>query len=443
MSRLPLFYGWVLVGTIATLLMATAGARFLFGVVLKPVSEQYGWDRTALTGAVLINMIALSICQPFTGLLSDRLGPKRVLIGGTALIGAMLIPLSYASELWQIYLLYGVIGAIGFAATSPVNTTTLVNRWFRHRRGTALSIATSGSALGQLVVVPVATWTLTLTDWATTYRGLAMILLLVMVPLGLYLLRDRPVDMGEALDGRDEVVTSTPRSRSRHWQPEDSFVALDPPSCSLTRSLKTAEFWLLSHGFLVCGFTMAFANTHFMAYADDMGMPVMMAADIVALVAVFSVIGTILLGVLADRYLRPPVLAFTYALRGVSFLLLFLLPSGPPVFVYAIVLGISWSATTPLTAAITADRYGRENLGLIFGTMFTFMNLGAGAGAFLDGVIYDAMGHYDLALLINGVLGLSAAAAAVCVPWRPNLDAGDPAGVMRGARRAAMPLSAD
>ncbi|MDP9368962.1 MAG: MFS transporter [Chloroflexota bacterium] len=443
MSRLPVFYGWVLVGTVATLLMATAGARFLYGVVLKPVSEQFGWDRTSLTGAVLINMIALSICQPFTGLLADRLGPKRVLIGGTALIGAMLVPLSYASQLWQIYLLYGLIGAIGFAATSPVNATTLVNRWFLHRRGTALSIATSGTALGQLVVVPVATWTLTLTDWETTYRVLAVILLLVMVPLGIFLLRDSPAYVADETGDRRNVLPRAPSPRFGRRPPGDLAVPFEPPSCSLTSSLKTPEFWLLSHGFLVCGFTMAFANTHFMAYADDMGMHAMMAADVVAVVALFSVIGTILLGLLADRYARPPILALTYALRGVSFLLLFLLPAGPPIFVYAIVLGVSWSATTPLTAAIAADRYGRANLGVIFGTMFTFMNLGFGVGAFLDGVIYDATGHYDLALLINAVLGLSAAAAAALVPWRLTLDGEAGAHSMPDEKGSAAALTAD
>ncbi len=443
MTRLPVFYGWVLVGTVATILMATSGARFLYGVVLKPVSEQYGWDRTSLTGVVLINMVALSICQPFMGLLADRLGAKRVLVGGTALIGAMLVPLSYASQLWQVYLLYGVIGAIGFAATSPVNTTTLVNRWFLHRRGTALSIATSGTALGQLIVVPVATWTLTRTDWETTYRGLAVILLLVMVPLGFFLLRDSPSDVDDVTDGRRASLHRTGGSEVSRRPLRDSLAASDLPSYSLTDSLRTPEFWFLSYGFLVCGFTMAFANTHFMAFADDMGMHPMMAADVVAVVAVFSVIGTVLLGFLADRYARPPILSLTYALRGMSFLLLFLLPVGSPIFVHAIVLGVSWSATTPLTAAIAADRYGRAHVGVIFGTMFTFMNLGAGAGAFLDGVIHDLTGHYDLALLINAVLGLSAAATAALVPWRAPLDRGVPADRRPGANGPALPLSAD
>jgi MFS family permease len=134
------------------------------------------------------------------------------------------------------------------------------------------------------------------------------------------------------------------------------------------------------------------------------------ATTAISVTAVFSIAGTIVLGVLADRTDRAPVLALTYALRGVSFFLLYAFGTGPLVYVYAVVLGVSWSATTPLTAAIAADVYGRRNLGVIFGTMFMAMNLGFGIGAFLDGVIFDEIGHYRPALVINGLAGLSAAA---------------------------------
>ena len=399
-ERGPVYYGWVVVGAIATILMATAGARFLYGVVLKPVTVQFGWERAALTGAVTLNTVMLSVMQPLIGMFADRVGPKLVLIGGTALIALVLIPLSMVNALWQVYLLYGVIGAIGFAATSPVNITTLVNRWFDRRRGTALSIATAGTALGQLVVVPAATWTLTMTDWQTTYRVLAGVLLLVMVPLGFFLLRDQPARHG------DLATTARPGTREAVLNADG-----ETTSDTLAVALRTPVFWLLAWGFVACGFTMAFANTHFMAYADDMEMHAMTAANVVSVTAIFSVLGAVVLGLVADRRRRPPVLALTYALRGIAFLILFAIPDGPLVFLYALVLGVSWTATTPLTAAIAADRFGRKHFGVIFGTMFTAMHLGFGIGALLDGLIYDAFGAYRVALVINGIIGLSAAAA--------------------------------
>jgi MFS family permease len=161
---------------------------------------------------------------------------------------------------------------------------------------------------------------------------------------------------------------------------------------------------------------MSFAIVHFLPYADDMGMGEVRAANVVAVTSVFSIGGSILLGLAADRKSRSHVLGLTYFLRGISFLLLLALPKDNLIFMYALVLGISWTATTPLTAAISADLYGRTNLGVIFGTLFTFMNLGFGVGSLLDGVIYDVAGGYNIALMINATLGILAAISVLGVP---------------------------
>jgi len=359
--------------------------------VLKPVSEEFGWSRTDLSAVVLINMLVLSACQPFIGELVDRYGSRRVLLTGIAALVLTLVPISFARQLWHWYLLAGVLTAFGIAATSPVNITSLISGWFTRRRGTAMAIATSGSAFGQLVIVPAAAFTVDRTDWQTVYRLLAVVLLVAILPLAFGFIREAP----GAQAARDRGEEETGRT--------------------LREALDSPPFWLLAFGFFVCGFTMAFATTHFLAYADDMGMAPVDAANVVAVTAVFSIAGSVLLGLAADRRPRQHVLAVTYALRGIAFVFLLLLPTGPLTYIYAVVLGISWTATTPLTAAITADLYGRRRLGVIFGTMFTFMNIGFGAGSFLDGVVYDMTGGYDAALVANAALGLLAAAAVVGV----------------------------
>lgn len=384
-------YGWVIVATIAVTMMIASGARFLFGVVLKPLSEEYGWNRAELTGAVMVAMIVLSVCQPLVGILVDRYGPKRILVAGLALLGLALIPLSFATSLWHIYLLYGVLTSLGLAAASPVMATSLVGRWFQEKRGLAMSMATSGSAFGQLLIVPLATWILTMTSWQITYRFMAVAILVIALPLSALVLRDAP------------AVAASPTAASEG-------------GVTLAQAMTHPAFWLLAFGFLVCGWTMAFPNTHFLAYADDMGMSVLHAANTISVTAIFSVVGSVLLGLAADRYQRRWILALTYALRGLAFLFLLLLPANNLIFVYGLVLGISWTATTPLTAAMAADRYGAEHLGVIFGSMFTFMNLGFGIGSFLDGVIFELSGGYTAALLVNVALGLIAAAAVAVVP---------------------------
>lgn len=386
-------YAWVVVTVLAVTLTIASGARFLFGVVLKPVSEEFGWNRAQLTGAVMLAMIVLSICQPLVGILIDRIGAKKILVGGIALLGFSLIPFSFATSLWQIYVLYGLLMSFGLAAASPVLATSIVGRWFTTRRGLAMSVATSGSAFGQLLIVPIATWIMLTTSWQTTYRVLAVALLAVAVPLSAIFLRDAPragTAAGEALPAEDGLT--------------------------LREAIAHPAFWILAFGFVVCGWTMAFPNTHFLAYADDMGMSVLHAANTISATAIFSIVGSVLLGLAADRFRRTSVLALTYALRGLAFLLLLLLPAGNLLYVYGLVLGISWTATTPLTAAIAADRYGPKHLGFIFGSLFTFMNLGFGFGSFLGGVIFEASGDYQTALLVNVALGLAAAIAAILVP---------------------------
>lgn len=395
-SRIDGKQGWVVVAAITTILTFTSGARLLPGIVLKPVTTEFGWSRSELMLAITINMVGLSILQPFLGLATDRFGARKILVGGTALLGLMLLPLSRATTLWQFYLLYGVVGAFALAAVSPVNVTSIVSGWFERRRGAALSISTSGSAFGQLMIVPAGTWLLTATTWPNLYLILAVILLVVMTPLSFVFVRS-------------SGLPATANSSKRHI-PEDPD---NNKSLKLGEAIAGSSFWLLAFGFFVCGFTMAFATAHFMAYADDMGMETTRAADIVAVTAIFSIAGSFLLGIAADHFDRRFVLSLTYGLRGLAYVLLWLLPVGPLLFVYAIVLGVSWTATTPLTAAISADLYGRKNIGLIFGVMFSFMNIGFGAGSFLDGLVYDTFGSYHAALLANAALGLLAALAVI------------------------------
>ena len=315
------------------------------------------------------------------------------------------------TQLWQVYLVYGLVMPLGLAAASPVLSTAIVGRWFQEKRGLAMSIATSGSAFGQLLIVPIATWIMVFSDWEMTYRIQAIAILAVSVPLSLLLLRDNP-------------AAGTVQAQA------------DQEGMTLREAVSNPAFWILGFGFIVCGWTMAFPNTHFMAYADDMGMSVLHAANAISVTAIFSVAGSVLLGMAADRYSRSNVLALTYALRGLAFLLLILLPGGNLIYLYGLVLGISWTATTPLTAAIAADRYGPRNLGLIFGSLFTFMNLGFGVGSFLDGVIYEYFGGYNGALAINVILGVIGAGLVLLLPrlaeergerWRPMTPSASPA----------------
>ena len=129
------YHGWFVVATVTTMLAVTSGARFLFGVVLKPLSEEFGWSRDDLSTAVTINVVILPVLQPLIGIAVDRWGSRRILLLGTVGTALLSLPITLANQLWQIYLFYSVIAAISFAAMSPVNITKLISGWFTKRRG--------------------------------------------------------------------------------------------------------------------------------------------------------------------------------------------------------------------------------------------------------------------------------------------------------------------
>lgn len=400
-----IYQGWIVVIAVMLSLAVASGGRFLFGVVLKPVSEEYGWGRAELALAVTINVVMLSILQPVVGLLVDRFGSRRVLVFGACATGLAMIPMAMAHALWQIYVIYGLVAAFGFAATSPVNTTALVNGWFEKKRGLALSMATSGSAYGQLLIVPIATVIVLHWGWRAAYYAVAVALFVVVLPLVIFFVRDSPSHTAARL------------ARRTHGDTEQLV--------SIKQALRTLAYWQLSFGMFTCGFTMSFASVHMIPYLTDMPehsakMMQTTASLALSVVGGCSIIGAIVLGLLADRKGRREILALTYFLRGLAFLLLLLVGSWiPGIFMAAVVLGISWTSTTPLGAAIAADIYGRASIGTIFGFIFTAMNLGSAAGAWLAGLDRDNLGNYHASLVANVIMGVMAAAVTLSIRMQP------------------------
>ncbi|MEX1158343.1 MAG: MFS transporter, partial [Thermomicrobiales bacterium] len=331
---LGVYQGWVVVIAVMLTLAIASGGRFLFGVVLIPVTEEFGWSRAELALAVTISVVALSVLQPIVGLLVDRFGSRRILIAGIVTTGVAMIPMTLANSLWQVYIFYGLLAAFGFAATSPVNTTALVNGWFEKKRGLALSMATSGAAYGQLLIVPIATVIMVSWGWRASYYAIAIALFVLVLPMAILFIRDSPSRTEARTSRRDGV--------------------LDGPRITLAQAVRTAAYWQLSFGMFVCGVTMGFTSVHMIPYLTDMpehSTHTMQTTASFALSVVggASIVGALALGFLSDRKGHREILTLTYFLRGLSFLVLLAVGSYiPGIFFAAIILGVSWTSTTPL-----------------------------------------------------------------------------------------------
>lgn len=391
------YYGWIMLFAIALMTFASSGSRFSFGAFLVPISQDLHWGRDQLALAASMNLILAGLLRPVVGILNDRWGSKILAMTGVFLGGSALILTSYAHELWQFYLAYGVLLALGYACASPVTVTALVGRWFVKRRSLAMSIGAIGTSLGELVSVQLAMLALLSVGWENAFRVIAGFMLLIVLPVGFVLLVNKPSDKGL------EPYGYVPGEAARR-------AALAAPSLSFREALHTGDFWRLTTGFFACGFTMSFASTHFVPFAMDMGFEPMTAANALGMVGLFSLCGGLTAGYLGDRFSRKNVLAVVYLLRGLSFAVLLQAHDLSTLYFGAFLLGISWTSTGPLTSAITADRCGLKNLGAIYGTMYTIMPIGTGLGAYLAGAIYEARHGYELSLIISAAVGLIAAA---------------------------------
>lgn len=399
MSR-RLFYGWVIVIVLMLMTALATGSRFTFGVVLKPLTEDLGWERSALAAVVSLSLILASVLQTGAGWLADRLSPRWLITLGFVLSSVTVFGMSLVTTLGQVYLLYGVIGALSFALVSPVVSTAIVNRWFPARhRGAALALTTSGAAVGQLAITPLTAYWLTFGGWRGSYQALAVAMVFVALPLALLLLRDAPADS----DAPAHATTAA----TQHT--------------SLGQAMRDSTFWKLMLGVFACGFTMSFASMHFIAHADDIGLDNHLAADALGLTGLFSILGALLIGRWSDRIGRSVPLGVTYTLRSLSFAVLFFIRSDWMMFVFAVILGLSWTATTPLSAAITAETWGRESSGFLFGIIFPFMHVGSAVGAYTAGLNHDIMHNYALAIIVNTALAALAAGASFAIRERSQV----------------------
>src|SRR5687768_10701025 len=195
-----LYYGWVIVAAVLALLAVAYTAWYSYALFLVALVREFGWARADAAGAFSVYVLTHAACSPIAGRLADRFGPRPLVHGGALLTGLAFLGCSQLTALWQLYLCYGVLAAIGVTVMGWVPCITLVGRWFSRRVGLAVGIAGAGIGLGTFLAAPPLQYLIDAHSWRTAYVALAVVLVLVPQPLAL-LLRARPEDMGLARDG--------------------------------------------------------------------------------------------------------------------------------------------------------------------------------------------------------------------------------------------------
>jgi MFS family permease len=407
-SARGLYYGWVLAVALGiTTIVSYGTTQYLFGVLVEPMSQEFGWSRASLSGAYTFAVVLAGLLGLPIGRLLDRRGARLLMTIGSALGGCTLLTLASIHALWQFYLLWA--GGVGLATALtfyPVTFTVIAN-WFARRRGSALALLTLLGGLASPVFIPLAGTLIPSLGWRGTLLIMGTAQLVIALPLHALLLRRRPEDLGWWPDGAT--------NRAIDQEPVIAGV-------SLQTALRTRAFWLLTGAYSLLSLASNVVFVHQIAYLIERGVSGTLAASVAGLVGLSSLPGRYVLNWLSDRIRPQLLLSLCLIAQALGVLLLLQGQAFGWLIAYILVYGIAFGAISPLRAGVMAEHFGRRAYGAITAVQGLPVALCAGFGPLIAGWLYDLLGHYEPAFWLSIGALLLAALGVVGTP-RPSEEA--------------------
>jgi sugar phosphate permease len=399
-----LHYAWMIVAVTFLTLLTTAGIRSTPGILIVPLEHEFGWSRATISLAVSVNLLLYGLMGPFAAAFFHKIGVRRTMAIALTLLALGVSATTFMTKPWHMVVIWGVVVGCGAGMTAYSLSATVVNRWFRKSQGTVMGLLTASAATGQLLFLPILASLSHHHGWrvaAFTTAGAA----LVVLPLVLLFMRNYPEDVG-----------LRPFGAAYHEYDQAAAQPVGNPFriaiAGLQRGARSGDFWLLAGSFFICGAsTNGLIGTHLIPACVDHGIPEVRAAGMLAMMGILDLVGTTLSGWLSDRYNSRYLLCCYYGLRGLSLMGLPFALGGPEwgLSAFAVFYGLDWIATVPPTVRLTAEAFGRENVGVMFGWIFASHQIGAALAATFAGVVRTYLGDYMIAFLLSGTICLLAA----------------------------------
>jgi sugar phosphate permease len=405
---LPFYYGWFIISLCFLTTLTSAGVRSSPSVLIHPLEAEFGWSRTMIASAVSMNLLLFGVAAPVSGWLIDRIGPRMMMLGSLTILIVGVSGTMMMTEFWQFFLVWGIIVGIGAGGVGSVLTATVGNRWFVAKRGLALGILGSASSTGQIIFLPLFMAMITYAGWRQGSMAL-IVVAVILLPLIFLFMRDDPSEVGLEPYGADDPNAAKAGGKA-------SLRRMPAKNATITvREVVTSPtFWLLCSSFFVCGGTAnGLIGTHLIPHEIEIGIPQIAAAGLLGLMGALNMVGTIFSGWMVDKVQPQKWLALVYALRGCSLLLLPFVRDYVGLVVFAIIYGLDWFATVPPSMAITADTFGRQNVGKVYGWIFMSHQIGAAIMASAAGAVRTHLGNYDIAFFAGGIIAMIAAICAL------------------------------
>lgn len=328
---------------------------------------------------------------------------------GLVIAGLATASLSLTFHYLYLFFVFGLLLSVAMSGASIVNTMALLSKWFHRRRSTVLGLNVAGASLGGLTLVPFGMFLMQETSWRVTWAAFGLVILLLALPMVYFFIRNDPAEMGLKPDGDSDDGSHRDTPALRRGPIEVDV---------WTQSFRSWPMWQISASYTVCGITTGMIAAHFVPYAIGQGVSPSMAAIIFGVMMALNVLGGLGAGLLGDKFGRKNLLAAVYALRGVAFLMLLLMPGAQGVWFFAVLAGFSWIASVPLTSSLTADVYGLRALATISGISFLCHQVGSFVSILAAGLLFDITGSYTLPFAVGGALLFPAALSAFSIKER-------------------------
>ena len=393
-------------------------SQVFFSVVLKPITEDLGWSRTEVTGAITLGTLAGGLLGPLAGTLVDRFGPRFMAPAGATVVAIALLVLSTVQSLWLFYVAFIVARAIASTTVTGVVAQSLAVNWFRRMRGRVFGLLAMAVPLGGSVGALAAQPIMEGPGWRTMFVIAPLVLLVTFVLPSLLVYRRRPEDIGLLPDGDAPAAIDQ----------RDTRAPVEEISWTLKEAARTRALWLLVAGLFIGTLANGAVSFHLVAFYLDKGLSPAVAAGAISLYALFGAFANFVWGFLIERISERLLLVAAMVLSGISLLLTLPVQAALPALAVAAVFGTAGRGEGTLVNTVLASYYGRESYGRIAGFVSPFNMAALGLGPLLASLSFDLAGSYDLAF---GLFSSSYIASALLLwlvrkPVRPEPPAPEP-----------------
>jgi OFA family oxalate/formate antiporter-like MFS transporter len=394
------FYGWVVVAAAFCVALVAYGVQYSFGIFIDPLTEDFGWSTTLVTGAASLFMFSRGALAIFTGWVTDRYGPRIIVAIGGLFLGLGLILTSQSSTAWQLYLFYGLMGGFGLSiAYAPLMAT--VSRWFASKRGLAIGIVAAGIGMGTAVMSLLASHLVATYEWRLSYIIIGLLALIIIIP-GAFLLRRSPEDKGLLPLGKAEAKAGN--EENLNIAKKEGSLTSERAGLSLRDAARTRAFWLLLAIIIFWSICLQMVMINIVYHAiKGLGILEGVAATFLSVIGISSIIGRLAMGAVSDRLGGKRTLVICLVLQALAMFWLLRATDIWMLYLFAAVFGFAYGGCVPQLPVIAGEIFELKSIGAIVGVQMLGVAIGGAIGPVLGGYVFAVTQSYHFAFMVGGI----------------------------------------